>query len=158
MGDGAGSLSVVVLCWHCLVLVCCHHLLVITCCGSLIALCPGHIIVRCYCCLITLHCCYTLLLGHHRAMSSSCGCTASVAHWGSMSPVSVRRCPGSQRSGLGQMWDGGYSLWWLKQQQRQMMTNVIIRCLVAMSQTVTWHLDFVLTSWLVRRGEFTHLG
>jgi len=49
MGDGAGSSSIVVLHWCHLVVMChCRRLLVIACCGSLIALCPGHGVIRCY--------------------------------------------------------------------------------------------------------------
>jgi len=39
-----------------------------------------------------------------------------------------------------------------------MTTLVIIRCLVSMSWTTTWHLDFVLMSYVVRRSELAHLG
>ena len=63
MGDGAGSSSVVVPHCHCLVIICHCRLLVITCHGSLIAPCPGHSIVGCYCCHApSLPCCPALLL------------------------------------------------------------------------------------------------
>jgi len=45
------------------------------------------------------------------SLSSLRVCTVSLAHLGSTSPVSVRRCPVSQRSGLGRKWDGGCSPW-----------------------------------------------
>ena len=114
MGDGAGSSSVVVLHWrHLVVMCCCCCLLVVACCGSLIALCPGHGVVRCYhhhapssprhpASLLHLavrssSCCVLIM----SSLSSLCGCTTSVAHLGLTLPVSVRHCPGSQQSGLG---------------------------------------------------------
>jgi len=39
-----------------------------------------------------------------------------------------------------------------------MTTLVIIRHLVATLWTAMWHLDFILTNCLVRRGDLTHLG
>ena len=102
MGDGAGSSSIVVLCWHCLVVVCCCRLLAVMCHGSLITLCPGHGVIGCYCChaLLLPHCPASLL---HLAvglssccvlvvslLSLSCGCTVSVAHLGSTLPVSLK--------------------------------------------------------------------
>ena len=35
---------------------------------------------------------------------------------------------------------------------------VIVHCLVAMSLTVTWHLDSVLDMWVGGAGELAHLG
>ena len=39
-----------------------------------------------------------------------------------------------------------------------MTTLVIVHCLVATSQSTMWHLDFVLTSYVVRKRELAHLG
>jgi len=38
------------------------------------------------------------------------------------------------------------------------MTLVVVRHLVAMSQSATWHLDFILMSYVARRSELAHLG
>ena len=112
MGNGAGSLSVVVPRW-CHVVIMCHcHLLVVMCHGSLIAPCPGHDIVGCYRHHAPSSPCHPVSLLHQLSsccvlitslLSSSRGRTTSVAHLSSTSPVSVHHCPGSQQSGLGQM-------------------------------------------------------
>jgi len=63
--DGAGFLSIVVPCWHHLVVMCHCHLLVIVCHHSLIALCPGHVIVGCYHRHALLSCCHPVSSLHH---------------------------------------------------------------------------------------------
>jgi len=39
-----------------------------------------------------------------------------------------------------------------------MTTLVIIHCLVATLQSMMWHLDFILTSYMARKRELAHLG
>ena len=112
--DEAGSSSVVVPHWCCLVGVCRRRLLVIVCrCSlSLVSWSCHHHVLSSPCTIVALCCRYTSLLGHCCAVSSlslSCVCTTSLAHLGSTLPVSVPHCPVSQRSGLGCTWDGGYS-------------------------------------------------
>jgi len=53
-------------------------------------------------------------------------------------------CPVSQQSGLGRMWEGGYSLWCSKINNDKQQMWVLIHHLVATSLSAMWHLDFVL--------------
>jgi len=114
--DGAGSSSIVVLCWHHLVGMCHRRLLVVVCrCSLSLVSCSRHRrMLSSPHTIVALHHRYTSLLGHCCAvssLSSSHVCTVSLVHLGSTLPVSVHHCPVSQWSGLGWTWDGGYSPW-----------------------------------------------
>jgi len=146
---------------------CHHHLLVVAChCSfSLVSWSCCRCVLSSPCTIITLRRRYTSLSGCHRAVSSlCCHCPHRV-----FAPhpwlTSARRhlCPfivvlclsevGGDERGM-----GGTHRAVKNKQQRQMMTLVVVRHLVATSRTVTWHLDFILTNCIVRRGDFTHLG
>jgi len=163
MGDGAGSSSIVAPHWCCLVTVllsspgCCvlwfphcpvfwshhHHVLSLPC-----------TVVTSLPCVIVTPCCWVVIM--------LCPCHMVAPHpW--LTSAQRHLCPLIVVLCLSEVgWDecgmGGTHCGVKNKQQQQTTTLVIIHCLVAMSRTAMWHLDFVLTSCMVRRGELTHLG